>query len=168
MKIEDLSPYNYMNNNESVKSIGWLEGDFNKGEVDSKVIKLLETYERINLCRGFHCCEYCEGCESGNGEIWSVSKQGEVYAAPSLVIHYIKEHSYLPPKEFIDSVLNGLKPDTEAYKSIIKEVGKKFTPATNRMNHKEMLDKFTNENAKELSSNIDAQIIKDIFKDKSW
>jgi len=164
MKIDDLSPYSYMGHNDSVKSIGWLEGDFPKGHVDPNVIELLEKYPITNRCRGVHGCEYCRET-AGNGEIWTVGEHG-VYAAPSLLIHYIKEHNYLPPHEFIDSVLNGPRPHTDEYKTMINtaENNRKYT----KKSYKEQYDEVVNKVVSELSADIDAQIIKDILNDKTW
>jgi len=39
----------------------------------------------------------------GNGEI-RVADAGIVYAAPVLVVHYIEEHDYLPPTQFLKAV----------------------------------------------------------------
>jgi len=42
----------------------------------------------------------------GNGSIEvSASEEGVVYHAPTLIYHYIVDHQYLPPQEFIDAVL---------------------------------------------------------------
>ncbi|MBQ3665050.1 MAG: hypothetical protein II919_02960 [Lachnospiraceae bacterium] len=49
-----------------------------------------------------------------------LGKNGLVYAAPDLVIHYIINHQYLPPKEFIDAVMNGPKPGGEEYRDMVK------------------------------------------------
>jgi hypothetical protein len=63
-------------------------------------------------------CEYCSewGTEvgMGNGEIWVV-KGETLYIAPYLIIHYIEEHNYQPPEEFIDAVINGFRPDSPGY-----------------------------------------------------
>jgi hypothetical protein len=40
---------------------------------------------------------------SSNGEI-RVAGEQVVYAAPLLIIHYIEEHGYLPPAEFLEAV----------------------------------------------------------------
>jgi hypothetical protein len=40
----------------------------------------------------------------GNGEIRVSGKDGIVYAAPTLVCHYIQAHGYFPPEEFIEAV----------------------------------------------------------------
>jgi hypothetical protein len=41
----------------------------------------------------------------GNGEIRVTSATGITYVAPALVRHYIVAHGYLPPREFIDAVI---------------------------------------------------------------
>ncbi|WP_278263247.1 hypothetical protein [Nocardia sp. AG03] len=43
----------------------------------------------------------------GNGEILVRGAVGECYIAPVMIIHYVLLHNYLPPREFIDAVLNG-------------------------------------------------------------
>ena len=32
--------------------------------------------------------------------------QAVIYAAPDLIYHYVKEHRYLPPTDFINAVLS--------------------------------------------------------------
>jgi hypothetical protein len=39
----------------------------------------------------------------GNGEIW-VPGDDVIYAAPVLIVHYIEEHGYLPPPQFLKAV----------------------------------------------------------------
>jgi hypothetical protein len=34
-----------------------------------------------------------------------VEGKGKIYAAPTMIVHYIESHSYLPPGEFIDAIL---------------------------------------------------------------
>lgn len=41
----------------------------------------------------------------GSAEIRVPSRLGVVYAAPDMIYHYIKDHDYVPPQEFIDAVL---------------------------------------------------------------
>ena len=41
---------------------------------------------------------------TGNGEIRVVDVMGTTYVAPVLILHYVAEHGYLPPKEFVDAV----------------------------------------------------------------
>lgn len=41
----------------------------------------------------------------GMSEIWLPSSSGVIYAAPSLIYHYMEAHRYLPPQEFLDAVI---------------------------------------------------------------
>ena len=43
----------------------------------------------------------------GMSELHILAPDGTTYSAPSLIIHYITEHSYQPPAEFIDAILHG-------------------------------------------------------------
>lgn len=38
-----------------------------------------------------------------------------MYAAPSLIIHYILQHGYKPPQEFIDAVMESEEADSDEY-----------------------------------------------------
>jgi hypothetical protein len=48
----------------------------------------------------------------GDAEIRVTGRDGTVYAAPSLVAHYIAEHSYRPPDGFIEALLGKPSPGT--------------------------------------------------------
>jgi hypothetical protein len=91
---------------------------------------------RVNQMRGYYPCEFCSkpplvvherqtgkkafvapplihetrsGKEVwlGSAEIWIPSlERAVIYAAPDLIYHYVKEHQYLPPMEFINAVLS--------------------------------------------------------------
>lgn len=93
-----------------VKAVGFLckEEPFEKGDVDPEIIKKLEKYKPQMLAMGYHHCEFCDDKNAkGCSEILVVNKQGQVYEAPILIIHYIKDHNYLPPQEFLDAIENG-------------------------------------------------------------
>jgi hypothetical protein len=130
MRIEDLTPYTYSRRKglENAIAIGWIGGDDllrNVGDVPVEVVKILKDYEVKNLCRGTHMCEYCSEWgvtrATGNGEIWVV-KGDKLYIAPYLIIHYIEEHKYQPPAEFIDAVLNGFRPHSPGYEMRINKI----------------------------------------------
>ena len=120
----DLTPYSYIRTavHENQTNIGWLDSDhaFERGcvseEVLAKIFALCKT--AVNQTRGFHPCVFCSsgpmGIKAthngttlllGSAEIRVPSRSGLVYAAPNLIYHYIKDHDYQPPKEFIDAVL---------------------------------------------------------------
>jgi hypothetical protein len=47
----------------------------------------------------------------GNGEVQLAGEGDTVYVAPTMILHYIIEHHYLPPEEFIDALRLGRVPD---------------------------------------------------------
>jgi hypothetical protein len=120
----DLSAYSYWpNNSEVALNVGWLdaEHEFTVGTVHADVVPAvlrLVLREPVHRTRGWHRCNLCvepaypvcmtvDGIELalGNGEIRLVGQGGRVYAAPSLIAHYLSSHSYLPPVDFMAGLL---------------------------------------------------------------
>ncbi|MFI6514792.1 hypothetical protein ACIBF1_04435 [Spirillospora sp. NPDC050679] len=129
----DLTDYEYATNTlprsssgESSRylNVGWLSREitFPTGATDpaaGHVLIRLAT-EPVNVFRGFHYCEFCDTespirirvpelpgtvASLGTGEIHVPGENGVVYVAPTLIIHYMESHAYLPPQEFIDAAL---------------------------------------------------------------
>lgn len=120
---EDLSPYSYYPGEEDALSVGWLGSDspFSQGEVDEGVLSRIAWLclnEPVVQTRGIHACEFCryqddvecylliDGAKPhllGSNEI-RVPGDGVTYAAPSLVLHYLVDHGYRPPDEFLRAV----------------------------------------------------------------
>jgi len=130
----DLSPYAYGHHSHpGVVHVGWLDGThaYPQGTVAPALIekmRLLAT-KPVELYRGKHVCELCPepnlpkvtlpphhlvldsnspygkwlASRSSNGEI-RVSRGGITFAAPVLIVHYIEEHRYLPPHEFLEAI----------------------------------------------------------------
>jgi len=90
--------------------------------------------------RGFHLCNLgecakkrefvmpqatCNGrtISVGCSEIRVFGKRGIIYAAPTLIFHYITAHGYRPPMAFIDAVLHGPQPGTKGYFLRMKDLG---------------------------------------------
>jgi hypothetical protein len=114
--------------------VGWLDGihPFSKGPVDRHLVekmKLLAT-NPVELYRGRHTCEVCieptdvvktflhdtvkiidPSCSRkqwaaqrwSNGEM-RVAGEGVIFAAPVLIVHYIEQHGYMPPFQFLKAV----------------------------------------------------------------
>lgn len=141
MYYKDFSKYGYLKEEDSF-NVGWL-GDlhnYSKGDVSEEFLDYLWVYLRypVNVCRGFHECEFCknqqggvplieykgENRKVGYYEIRIFSKNGTVYAAPSLIFHYIVAHKYKPPQEFVDAVIEaGNIYDEEYYNRIVNYTG---------------------------------------------
>lgn len=120
---EDLTPYeDHPHARHGELNVGWLGPDsvFERGpasEEFSDALARLVVKQQVHLARGFHRCELCgklrprveHGAKNrvlGNSEIRVTGEDGTVYAAPSMVVHYVEAHEYLPPNEFIEAVLH--------------------------------------------------------------
>jgi hypothetical protein len=106
--------------------VGWLSSarDYYQQPPDEQLVRVLRrlVLSPVNLYRGSHLCEFCPQPTpilskggilvidpprnmTGNGEIRVEGKYGKIYVAPMLILHYVVEHSYAPPLEFVDAVL---------------------------------------------------------------
>jgi hypothetical protein len=128
MYFDDLSHYSYYMPKplESVLNIGWLERGKPHGVgvvASGLVAKLLQvmglegtTCVHVNRIRSVHPCNLC-GEDAfddvdpsgkllvGASEIWIPRLGGGFFAAPSMLPHYIIKHGYLPPAEFLASLM---------------------------------------------------------------
>ncbi len=146
MYFPDLSPNDFGNayigyeyERFGTVNVGWLDKKhtYVQGKTsDEFQTRLLEfcAYPVVRT-RGFHECEFCESSISqpicvqmgdrkiglGSAEI-RVFYNGRVYAAPNLIYHYVVEHQYKPPDEFIEAVLQGSLPNSLAYKTLIDKM----------------------------------------------
>ena len=135
--LGEQHPSSVFRGNEGMVHIGWLGGGnpFPTGSVDPMVLERLKVLAQnpAVLHRGSHLCDLCTEPEGlitmtlpnsicldpscswaqwslgrlGNGEI-RVGSEQVTFAAPVLIVHYIEEHSYLPPMQFQRAVLEGL------------------------------------------------------------
>lgn len=129
MFFEDLTEYSYYQNRplKNVFNIGWIDekNSYAQGEIEQSFKEKLQSVivgnkafnAHVNKIRGIHPCNLC-GADSiklysrtgscvmlGSSEIWVPSKES-YFAAPSMILHYIEDHNYRPPKEFIKAVLS--------------------------------------------------------------
>jgi hypothetical protein len=128
MYFPDLTPYSYHRPEEEpdTVNIGWLQRDFPfpKGDVSSEFLDRLFAICRdkwFKMHRGFHGCEFCSTAPDGPplvkrnnsearlgyAEIRVRHPNGKVFGSPSLIYHYVSDHQYCPPQEFIEAVLLG-------------------------------------------------------------
>lgn len=125
MFYEELSEYVYYPNlpTPNVRMVGWLNRahPYQVGDVSKKLMTKLKELMRgsenvdvhVSIIRGIHPCEICDENELldarllvGSSEIWLPVALGGFVAAPSMILHYIEVHSYLPPNEFLEAVGN--------------------------------------------------------------
>ena len=109
--FEDLTTHFYTFDAEEsgVFNVGWL-GDGKPIHTGPTSVAFRDALKAlcdnpIGLHRGFHVCQYCRTAR-GNGQIRIRSQHGVWYVAPTMILHYVTEHDYQPPVEFIDSVIH--------------------------------------------------------------
>ena len=124
--FEDLTPYTYLNGRKEppgTVNIGWLEPGypFSTGTTSEEFrIKLEQLcHRRVNQTRGFHMCEFCPAGESRLANLGSsfetrVEGGGTVYAAPSLVHHYVVAGPRIPASRRFHRRRAGLERDRAA------------------------------------------------------
>ena len=133
--FEDLSDYQDRAN---VKRIGWLERgrSFQKTLPSDETLDLLWNFCTISAAqtRGRHYCDLCEphklvdaerdgvSLSLGSSEIRVFSPTGVVYAAPTLIFHYVSVHHYQPPDEFLQALRDGPKPPSLQYVALLRAI----------------------------------------------
>ncbi|MCP5003375.1 MAG: hypothetical protein GY941_05400 [Planctomycetes bacterium] len=147
MYTPDLSPYHF-----KIETIGDEHEEFGTlcvGFLDKKHTFVQgETSEAfqarlfefcmhpVSRIRGFLRCEICDvsissepiHVQRGDQELWLGSGQirviynHKIYAAPNLIYHYVIEHNYKPPDQFIEAVLNGPLPNSIEHQTMIDKM----------------------------------------------
>jgi hypothetical protein len=119
----DLSPCTYICGAPAgLLSVGWLSRWhlFPQGPTSEQFRSALaECCRRPEIQhRGFHECPFCKFSlrgvllrlfgrrpAQGSAVIYVSGKGGKIYAAPTLILHYVSAHWYRPPAEFVQAVL---------------------------------------------------------------
>lgn len=115
--IPDLSQRSYVDPSPSLVAVGWLDAphEFTTGDTPDGLVDRLGTLIRDAwnpfYFLGYHTCTLCpeeepwslNGKPLGCANLWLPGDK-VIYVAPSLIIHYVHNHSYLPPREFLDAV----------------------------------------------------------------
>lgn len=115
----DLSRYAYFGHEPNTYNVGWLDAThpYPTGHVPTEFVERLHSFLEITVrpMFGSHLCELCHNT-SWTKEI-RVFGQGEiVYAAPAMIYHYVVDHHYRPPEEFIQAVLTSPAVDSVVYR----------------------------------------------------
>jgi hypothetical protein len=56
----------------------------------------------------------------GSAEIRVFGERGAIYAAPTLIYHYVLEHRYKLPDDFVRGLLGGPRPPTDEYRALLR------------------------------------------------
>jgi hypothetical protein len=141
----DLSPYEYMPSSLDAYNVGWLGKDhpYPTGSTlpafRDRLLEYCSSPVEGTLALGYHDCEFCPKPETpvrvpwqdgevslGNGEIRVIGTD-IIYASPTLIYHYVVEHDYLPPEEFVQAMLNGPGPGSGEYQILLSMIRGGFT-----------------------------------------
>jgi hypothetical protein len=122
-----------------LRAIGWLEAthNFTSGDVPvGLVVRLAQLVEQTRRAfpqyafRGVHECSLCvEKCPSTRTPGWSqenliIPGEGQIFAAPGGVVHYIEHHRYQPPDEFINAALTCPDCDSPGYLDTLRRTNR--------------------------------------------
>ncbi len=128
-----------------IKHVGWLEAGraYAKGEVPKSDVERLErltllTWKPPFRAHGWHDCTLC-GRRPADGPMkrtiagqsvllgaWEIFvPDGNImYSTPTLILHYIEDHGYLPPPAFLQA-LRAADPGAPAYTAACSAVAKR-------------------------------------------
>jgi len=129
-------------------SIGWLDGAEEYVQESFEYEKVLETISKLRSefkkdfsghnFRGLHACSLCEGSEELlliHSDInLFIPSEGCVFVAPGAIDHYIVEHMYKPPEEFLNALLNCPNPTSSLYDDALKKSNAGQSPPFQRNN----------------------------------
>ncbi|NRD44297.1 hypothetical protein [Corallococcus exiguus] len=139
---QDLDPISYLEGTGAAQvAVGWLERGqpFSRGLVDEAffmaLARLCAAPWQPFVTAGRQPCTFCRF--SGGPAL--VARKGvhvpigasnvfvpgaeRLYVAPTMVVHYIDAHEYLPPAEFQDAVLRCPEMRSMAYLKAIRALG---------------------------------------------
>lgn len=110
----DLGTESLVASGPQIRAIGWLSAHhgFATGSSDhefrSKLQALCSDWEDSTsalgwpIAAGWHDCELCSSFRAGGN--LGVPGNGVLFVAPQMVAHYVNEHDYLPPMDFVTAV----------------------------------------------------------------
>lgn len=113
-----------------VRAVGWLHADhpFTKGSVPAETVTRLKDFVQLadesttalgwGLLMGIHTCEFC-GRDRGLRN-FGVPTNNLLYVVPEMIVHYIEEHGYAPPVEFIAALMSSPLPNTAEYRVAVE------------------------------------------------
>ncbi len=121
----DLGRASMVAEGEHVRAIGWLHPDhpFTKGEVAADFVARLKEFVAqsgksaealyFGAFGGIHTCEFCNKAHGVCN--FGVPCGERLFVAPEMIVHYIEQHGYCPPAEFVAAVRGSPLPETEEY-----------------------------------------------------
>lgn len=121
-------------------AVGWLQRNrpYSRGTVPDRFLEQLLgfCFDQYTVCArvGARRCPLCgenvepvtrdgETAHFGQAEI-RVLGEVDIFAAPTLIYHYVAEHDYRPPGVFIDAVVHGPQPGSAEHRALVKTLNR--------------------------------------------
>jgi hypothetical protein len=107
----------------TILAVGWLDGEHPFPRYPPTETLLDALFDactiQVRRMRGFHRCQFCRNVPNapleaerngkriymGFAEIRIKRDEQRIFAAPTLIYHYVSVHNYEPPKAFADAVI---------------------------------------------------------------
>ena len=108
-----------------VRAVGWLDAEhaFTTGRLDDQVIERIRAFARAwgasiealgwPAAAGGHQCELCEAVWAGGN--FGVPQGDILFVCPEMIAHYVADHAYAPPAEFVAAITSSELPGSDAY-----------------------------------------------------
>ena len=127
MFIEDLSTDAYFARGPNVRAVGWLEAGHphQQGPVPDEFLARLKkhvasAYQSMLFC-GWHECSLCSDGQRRTGSYnLLIPTTRLLYVAPEMIVHYIEDHGYRPPLEFVDAVMACPPQESSRYMALLE------------------------------------------------
>ncbi len=106
-------------------AVGWLHPDhpYSRSPVPADFVVRLKEFVRAwgksvsalgwGIRMGFHTCEFCDKASASG--TFGVPAGDRVFYVPEMIVHYVEQHGYAPPAEFIAAVMACPLPGTQEY-----------------------------------------------------
>jgi hypothetical protein len=124
--ITDLSTNGYFTTGDYVRAVGWLEAGhpYQHGSVPDEFMATLKQHvakaHQPVLFMGLHECSLCpQGKRRADFCNLLIPTPRLLYVAPALLVHYIEDHGYRPPQEFIEAVMACPEQESEEYMKLL-------------------------------------------------
>ena len=107
-----------------LRTVGWLHPDheFARGTVPEDFTKVLHDHVSTAFAPmafgGWHDCEFCDDSKGFGNLI--VPTLDVVYVAPEMICHYIAQHGYRPPQEFVEAVMDCSEQSSPEYMDLVR------------------------------------------------
>jgi hypothetical protein len=125
MYFPDLGTITQIASGPHVRAVGWLDEAhaFSTGSVDTSVVARIQAFadewgasvEALGwpVAAGPHTCNLCGRYRaSGN---FGVPCGDVLFVCPEMIAHYVAEHEYRPPDQFITAITRSDLPGSKGY-----------------------------------------------------